>query len=507
VPASQVLKLVLNQVSPPGDTLNPVSYAVSNGIVRISTQRELNRDLETQMYDIRDLLHEVNQIEADSLPTFSLSTALSSSGTSVSSSGSSAFGGGGTSGGGSIFGDAGEVDQGPPLLERIQDLIRQTVGQPEDWDTAGGTVSSMREINGNLIIKTTPQYQRDIARLLAQLRETRAHQITVEARFLLVDQNFLEEVGVDIDVQINPNSTKWSPIKIAQDSWSLAQRGSTGLPGSFGSQATQPPPIPNFQPGVGFTPSGRSFDFGVSYLDDIQVNLLIRATQAQRRSISLTAPRVTFMNGQSAYVAVAKQISFISALEPVPDANGFNPTLSVISSGVLLAVRGTITDDRRYVTLSLNPSLSSVTQPIRTIPQIASVESTATATTTTTTTATTSGPTVISAYIEAPEVDVTQIETTVTVPDKGTLLLGGQRLVGENEVEAGVPILSKIPFINRLFTNRSTIKDERTLLILVKPTILITDEEEEELYPGLLERFDRGRGSSGGPRSANIGIN
>jgi type II secretory pathway component GspD/PulD (secretin) len=509
VPAREVLRLVLAQISPPGDSLNPVSFAVINGIVRISTQRVLNKDLDTKMYDIRDLLHEVSSPQASSLPSFSLSTALQSGGTSVQSSGSSPFTSGSSSGGSSsIFPTATSTSggQGPDLLGRIQDLIRQTVGNPEDWDTAGGTVSSMREINGNLIIKTTPQYQREIARLLASLRETRAHQITVEARFLLVDQNFLEEVGVDVDVQFNPNSTSWSPIKVAQDSWSLAQRGSTGLPGSFGSQATQPPPIPNFTPGVGFTPSGRSLDFGVSYLDDVQVNLLIRATQANRRSISLTAPRVTFMNGQSAYVAVAKQISFISALEPVPDAAGFNPTLSVISSGVLLAVRGTITDDRRYVTLTLNPSLSTVTQPIRTIPQIASVTPT-TGTTTTTTTAGTTGTQIISAYIEAPEVDVTQIETTVTVPDKGTLLLGGQRLVGENEVEAGVPILSKIPIINRLFTNRSTIKDERTLLILVKPTIIITDEEEEELYPGLLERYDRGRGVSSGPRSASIGTN
>lgn len=514
VPAREVLRLVLAQISPPGDNLNPVSFAVINGIVRISTQRVLNKDLDTKMYDIRDLLHEVSNPQASSLPSFSLSTALSSSGTSVSSQGSSAFTSGTSSGGSSsIFGTStsttGTTGPTEPLLNRIQDLIRQTVGNPEDWDIAGGTVSSMREINGNLIIKTTPQYQREIARLLASLRETRAHQITVEARFLLVDQNFLEEVGVDVDIQFNPNSTSWSPIKVAQDSWSLAQRGSTGLPGSFGSQATQPPPIPNFVPGTGFTPSGRSFDFGVSYLDDVQVNLLIRATQANRRSISLTAPRVTFMNGQSAYVAVAKQISFISALEPVPDAAGFNPQLSVISSGVLLAVRGTITDDRRYVTLSLNPSLSTVTQPIRTIPQIASVAQTTATTTTTTTATSTSGNTIISAYIEAPEVDVTQIETTVTVPDKGTLLLGGQRLVGENEVEAGVPILSKIPIINRLFTNRSTIKDERTLLILVKPTIIITDEEEEELYPGLLERYDRGRGtgSGSGPRSASVGIN
>ena len=73
------------------------------------------------------------------------------------------------------------------------------------------------------------------------------------------------------------------------------------------------------------------------------------------------------------------------------------------------------------------------------------------------------------------------------MPDRGTLLIGGQRLVADVEVEAGVPVLSKIPVLNRLFTNRSTIKDERTLLILIKPTILIQSEEEEQNFPGLLQ--------------------
>jgi type II secretory pathway component GspD/PulD (secretin) len=64
-------------------------------------------------------------------------------------------------------------------------------------------------------------------------------------------------------------------------------------------------------------------------------------------------------------------------------------------------------------------------------------------------------------------------------------MLGGQRLVGEIEIESGVPVLSKIPLVNRLFTNRTKIKDERTLLILIKPTIIIQSEEENQLFPGL----------------------
>ena len=76
----------------------------------------------------------------------------------------------------------------------------------------------------------------------------------------------------------------------------------------------------------------------------------------------------------------------------------------------------------------------------------------------------------------------------MSVPDGGTLLLGGQKVSVEVEREAGVPILSKIPFIGRLFSNRSTVKDEKVLLILVKPTIILQEEAEA----GAIAAMERG---------------
>ena len=54
-----------------------------------------------------------------------------------------------------------------------------------------------------------------------------------------------------------------------------------------------------------------------------------------------------------------------------------------------------------------------------------------------------------------------------------------------NQTEVGVPVLSKIPFINRFFTNRISSKEERTLLILIRPEIIIQQENEDILFPGL----------------------
>ena len=79
-----------------------------------------------------------------------------------------------------------------------------------------------------------------------------------------------------------------------------------------------------------------------------------------------------------------------------------------------------------------------------------------------------------------PQTERSSIRTRVSVPDCGTLLLGGMKMTAESEREAGVPILGKLPIIGTAFRNKSNIKDSRVLLILVKPTIILQEEKDAE---------------------------
>lgn len=137
-----------------------------------------------------------------------------------------------------------------------------------------------------------------------------------------------------------------------------------------------------------------------------------------------------------------------------------------------LLIDGTISSDRRYVTLNVDAAVSKIegftNTPVTAVAGGQLVNSAAT-----------------QSFIQRPTVTVTRVQTTVTVPDQGTILLGGQRLVTESESESGVPVLSKIPIINRFFSNRVMAREEQTLLILLKPTILIQNEQEERHFPGL----------------------
>jgi general secretion pathway protein D len=217
---------------------------------------------------------------------------------------------------------------------------------------------------------------------------------------------------------------------------------------------------------------------GISYLDDIQVDLLIRATQADDRTVVLTAPRLTFFNGQRSWVAVTTSTSFVSTVVPVVgDSSGaFQPIVDVLREGFVLDVEGVISADRRYVCMTVIASLA----------QNASLENTAQFEGAAGGGGTTGGAAaVFEGSVTLPEITVSLVNTTVCVPDKGTILLGGQRFVNEIEVEAGVPVLSKIPIVNRFFTNRLTAKEERSLLILIRPEIIIQQEHEDILFPGL----------------------
>ena len=258
------------------------------------------------------------------------------------------------------------------------------------------------------------------------------------------------------------NPTHFSPIVVQQGSFPFTATPSTPTPGSIGSTAS---------PGI---------QVQGSFLDDFQVNFLIRATQASINSTTLTAPRVTVFNGQQAFVLVAQQQAYVSDLEAVTgDGVGlFNPIIDTVQTGVRLVVQPTVSADRKYVTLSLQPQVSQLVGlnsfPVFGIANQNQNNPGGGGTNTNT---------IFQATVQLPILDITSVNTIVSVPDGGTLLLGGQTLAGETEIEEGVPILSKIPFIKRLFTNRSTAKDERILLILVKPSIIIQREVEQQQFP------------------------
>jgi general secretion pathway protein D len=214
---------------------------------------------------------------------------------------------------------------------------------------------------------------------------------------------------------------------------------------------------------------------GLSFLDDVQVDLLIEATQADNRNTVLTAPRLTMHNGQMAWISVQTQQTYVQNLNLSTNAGaiGFTPQLGSINTGFSFMVRGVISADRRYVTMEVVFDIGDLVDLKKSdaFSAVAAGQGNAAGSSSTG-----------AVFIEMPTTLTHRIRTTVSVPDKGTALLGGQRSVREFETEVGVPVLSKIPYINRFFTNRTTSREEKTLLILLRPEIIIQQENEEMLF-------------------------
>jgi len=85
------------------------------------------------------------------------------------------------------------------------------------------------------------------------------------------------------------------------------------------------------------------------------------------------------------------------------------------------------------------------------------------------------------AEIVVPIISINTVVTTVSVPDGGTVLLGGLKSKSEIRNEFGTPILNKIPYVQRLFMNTGVSSITRSLLLMVTPRIIIQEEEEELL--------------------------
>lgn len=520
LPQEITLKKALTEVlEQAGASLVDLGFDVAEGAIKIATQETLDKNTYTAVYDINDLLMEI-PIFKDA-PKMDLAQANERSRVRRAPP---------TSPWVRRDRDDDDEPEGDPAREgrvrKIMDLIQDTVA-PGSWMDRGGNIGSIKEINGQLVITQNTATQQAIGNLLGKLREQRAVQIAVEARFVTVASHYLEELGIDLDIVLNSGNAGYDYIPTGQGPLTdpvlgnalllpraLSRLGFFPNAPNLGSslvgnpdQLNQPfgqavlipqrgggsgrsgTPVPIINRVTSFTnPSNLGSDipgsfagqtigpalsiFG-SFLDNIQVDFLIRATQADSRTSVLTAPRLVLFNGQRSWVAVTIQQNFVSQLTPVvaTGAVAQRPTTQVIDSGAVLDVMATVTADRRYVTMTLRPGITRLLD-LQTIPFSGGGAGGGFG-----------GGTALAAFIQLPTLSSQRVQTTVSVPDGGTLLIGGQKLATETEIEAGVPILSKIPILRRAYQSRSMIKDEQTLLILIKPKILIQSEQEELAFP------------------------
>lgn len=380
-------------------------------------------------------------------------------------------------------------------FDTLIELITQTI-EPTSWDEIGGPGSIAGfDTNLSLVISQTQEVHEQIVDLLEQLRRLQDLQVTIEVRFITLSDSFFERIGVDFNFQIDDgnNSNLVPTVDDDGPSMTVGLSGATvgGIPAFTGdldlefNQGTFGVGVPAFgTPSPAGVIGTNAANFGFAILSDIEAFFFVQALQGDSRSNILAAPKVTLFNGQQAFVSNTLQRPFVTSLIPVVGdfAAAQQPVVIVLSEGTALSVQAVVSPDRRFVRLTLIPFFS----------EIGKVDTFTFSGSTTTNTGTTvvdpSDPnntvtngvstTVEGTTVQLPTFAFTTVTTTVSVPDGGTILLGGIKSLSEGRDEQGVPMLSKIPYINRLFRNVGIARTSSSLMMMVTPRIIIQEEEE-----------------------------
>ncbi len=393
-------------------------------------------------------------------------------------------------------------------FDSLIDLITSTV-KPTTWDAVGGPGSiAPFETNLSIVVSQTQDVHEEINDLLQQLRRLQDLQVTIEVRFITLNDNFFERIGISFDFDVASNiagkglkvsSQGGQPINSTKSSYASSRTSVVGLqtPTTFSSDLDIPFTQNSYAlavPQFGGFDATAGASLGFAILSDIEAYFFVNAAQGDKRSNVLQAPKVTLFNGQQAYVSDTSQSPFVISVIPVVGdfAAAQQPVIVVLSEGTFMTVQAVISNDRRFVRLTVVPFFS-------TIGDVNTFQFTGSTTTTTdstreglrasakdaaklwtnksdASTSTTSGTTV-----QLPTFSFVTVTTTVSVPDGGTVLLGGIKRLSEGRSEYGVPMLNKLPYINRLFKNVGIGRETQSLMMMVTPRIIIQEEEEEKI--------------------------
>ncbi len=448
LPLSNVLAFLLKSA---GDG---VGYVIKEGAVVIAEDEEqLQEPKYLRFYEISDLVDKRPDFPADDLALEEMAGQ-----SDVDAAADIAFGDDEEEAAGDVY----EKDELLSLIARELNAGGDAEGEEE--------VEGIRiHPGGKLMALTTLQNHIKLAKILERFRKATGMMVTVESRFLDIQDNFLESIGINIGnpqanflpntiPDIDGNGTALNPgyeFTDAGGEMNLRVASIGALSNPLGSQVN-----PFNLSGTG----GGSYQVNAINPDRFVLEALLTGVAKDQEIRRLNSPRVTAFNTQTAHTLVVNQAAYIQDLEvnqtgviPV-----INPVIGVLNTGSILEVRPTISFDRKYVVLEIQPTLAEQIGESQALLNLSG------------------GFTTVP--VQLPVVSVTKIKTTVNVPDGGTVLLGGLKREVKQKASIGLPALRRIPLANLFFGRNANAALRSNLFVLINVHITVVHEEEARLF-------------------------
>jgi general secretion pathway protein D len=79
--------------------------------------------------------------------------------------------------------------------------------------------------------------------------------------------------------------------------------------------------------------------------------------------------------------------------------------------------------------------------------------------------------------LRVPDINTESLSTSVTVQDGSAVILGGIMTTTSSDASGGIPILSRIPGIGRIFGSNDITSNESELIIMIQPRIMVSQSE------------------------------
>jgi len=197
-------------------------------------------------------------------------------------------------------------------------------------------------------------------------------------------------------------------------------------------------------------------NLSVSTLD---FDLLIRALEVQGRLEVLSRPQILVNDNEDAEIQVGEDIQLVTDVQRT-DAGNTISTVDTREIGVILKVTPSIAPDG-FVRLDIAPEISALTD--RT--------------------------TQISEDFEAPIITKRRADTTVTVNDGQTIVIGGLIQTENESRKSKVPLLGDIPLIGSVFRSEKVSGRKTELMIILTPRVIMTDRDLREVSAEEIDRL------------------
>ena len=280
----------------------------------------------------------------------------------------------------------------------------------------------------NTLIISEVQSRIDIIDRLIDTLDTPNPQVSIEARIVESNANYIESFGIQwgynfiMDAAYGNQTTLKFPNSVAVSGNQFTSQASPLL-GPLGGYAVN-------LPATG-AQSGTVFSLG-NIANTFRLDVALSAMERKGEGKIISAPKTTTQNNMEASVMQGQQI-------PVQTIQNNTVTVQYRPAALELKVTPQITADGTIITrLEINNNSADFGNLVNGIPPITTQA----------------------------------IKTTVMVPDGGTIVIGGMYRVEKSTTREGVPFLSKLPLLGSLFRNKNQRSEQRELLVFITPRII-----------------------------------